>query len=468
MIIKDYVCEAGKKISGKETSSTKFESYNEDFVDFLDHQYILVLDGSSGLGPKFENGFGGKSSAAQWFVQKFAAAVKRNIDGLISTDVLLKRCIREVKTEYYEIIEKLQEGSASSDCDATNSQRIMEPSASMALVRKIDGEVEVTFLGDITIGVKTQDGRISVIERGDVEVCDNKVLDLIGVKKKNSPERHVSDIMKDDDVQKLLVENRGRMNNGRDDGYLILGFDESVIDRAVQEAKKYDDVYDPDATGTKASKIINSMLIMSDGFAAHYQKYGRSRGELESLWRRADYEKLKYIYKDLRREEERDPYCDKYPRFKKSDDASAVNVHFLSRFYVDEREKQKTNLNVHFHRFKGRIHTARMYLGITKPAIVTMLVAPFALYDFITGRLFADRAIEDALKENELTNQSLIRFNWLGVMIFGISLIYLVISIVTKYRKSAGNTAIVSRKEIREAVQKDLLPSDIEKKTDIQ
>lgn len=480
MIIKDYVCEAGRKISRKESSKTGFGSYNEDFVEYRDHQYVLVLDGSSGLGPKPEKGFGGKSSPAQWFVQAFAEAVKRNIDGLIPTEKLLKRCIDEVKTEYDKVIETLNGVSAEKQSDENGEKQnsgeiraeaasgrngeIMEPSASMALVRKIDGIIEVTVLGDITVGVKTQDGRIRVIERGDVEACDNKVIELINVKKKKTPKRHVSEIVKDADVRALLEENRSRMNSGREDGYLILGFDKRAIELATQESITFIDAYAPNATDAEAAKIIDSMLIMSDGFASHYKKYGRSLGKIESLWLRADFDRLKYIYKDLRREEKGDPYCDKYPRFKKSDDASAVHVHFMSRFYVEDREKQKTTLNVKFFRLKGRVHTARMYLGITRPAVVTLLSVPFALYDFFTGKLFADKAIEDKLMENASSTQSLIHFNWLGVMIFGIALVYLIVSIILKYRKSAGTTVIVDRNEIRESVLEGLRPGDKEEK----
>lgn len=63
-------------------------------------------------------------------------------------------------------------------------------------------------------------------------------------------------------------------------------------------------------------------LLMSDGFAALSDKYGRY--SYDGLIRSACGEGLESLYGELRQVEEADPDCTKKPRFKKSDDATAV------------------------------------------------------------------------------------------------------------------------------------------------
>ena len=84
----------------KYSDGAGFESYNEDLVAYRDHQYVLVLDGSSGLDKDADVDFGEYCSSAQWFVHKFAEAIKENIDEMIPTVDLLKGCVREVREQY--------------------------------------------------------------------------------------------------------------------------------------------------------------------------------------------------------------------------------------------------------------------------------------------------------------------------------------------------------------------------------
>lgn len=464
MLIKDYYCEAGRKSGPDKSDDGEVKSYNEDFVAYRDHQYVLVLDGSSGLDKEAGVEYDGYNSSAQWFVQKFALTLRERIDEMIPTTELLKGCIREVKEAYQGLLKTDQKSEAA----------VIEPSASLALVRKLDGKIEVTLLGDITVGVRTHDGEVKVLEQTDVARYDNKVIELIGKKKK--PGHHVCDIVNDDEVQKLLRENRNRKNTP--DGYWILGLDEEAVDHALVET--FIDRYIPDAPGELAGRIIDSMLILSDGFADYYKKYKKDyvrarenylrsveayksemdkTGGMDVLWNRAECDNLRNICRDLRRWEEQDAYCDRYPRFKKSDDASAVLVHFLSRSYVEDHEKQKISFNVRRHRVLGKIQAAWMYLGITKPAIIAALAVPFTIYDFLREKLISAPSVKDTSSDTTFS------FYWLGVVIFIVAVVYMILSIRRKYRRSAFGTAVISRSEIREKVQKDLKPSEAESKS---
>lgn len=466
MLIKNYCCEAGRRKGSKYSDGAGVESYNEDLVAYRDHQYVLVLDGSSGLDKDADVDFGEYCSSAQWFVHKFAEAIKENIDEMIPTVDLLKGCVREVREQYCGLF----------GGDREKMERLIEPSASLALVRKLDDKVEVTVLGDISVGVRTLDGRVKLLEQTAVAGLDNQVIDLI--KERKTPGRHVCDIVKDEEVRKLLRENRSLKNTP--DGYWILGFDEEAVDHALVET--YIDRGITGATGELGGKIIDSMLILSDGFADYYKRYKqdyvRAReaylrsvgapedqldktGGMDILWNRAEVDSLDNICKDLRRYEERDACCDRYPRFKKSDDASAVLIHFLSRSYVEDHEKLKISFNVRRKRAQGRVQTAWMYLGITKPAVIAALAVPFTIYDFFREKLVSAPSVKDTLA-GDASGDTTFRFYWLGVVIFCVAVVYMILSIVRKYRRSAFGTAVISRGEIKDKVQDGLKPSKTE------
>ena len=65
-------------------------------------------------------------------------------------------------------------------------------------------------LGDISVGVRTLDGRVKLLEQIAVARLDNQVIDLI--KERQTPGRHVCDIVKDEEVQTLLCKNRSLQN----------------------------------------------------------------------------------------------------------------------------------------------------------------------------------------------------------------------------------------------------------------
>lgn len=166
MQVKKKLCEAGKKLNKE---CVQFNSYNEDLIQYSNYNYVLVLDGSTGLGNKCVPDDGRYSTMAQWFVSRFAKLIDENIDSIIPTEDLIKECIRTIRKEYDAMV--TIDSSLSLE-----EQRLLQPSASIALIRKIDNEIEVFSLGDLTILIKTCDGEIREFGKCNVEALDELVV----------------------------------------------------------------------------------------------------------------------------------------------------------------------------------------------------------------------------------------------------------------------------------------------------
>ncbi len=72
-------------------------------------------------------------------------------------------------------------------------------------------------------------------------------------------------------------------------------------------------------------------------------------------------------------------------------------------------------------------------------------------------------SVKDTL-DSDVSGDITFRFYGLGAVIFCVAVFYMMLSIVRKYRRSAFGTAVISRKEIKDKVQKNLKPSETEQK----
>jgi len=71
---------------------------------------------------------------------------------------------------------------------------------------------------------------------------------------------------------------------------------------------------------------ISKALFMTDGFFAIHSSYNYF--SIKDLISFTDMKGLEKVYKILRDIEEEDKECNRYPRFKKSDDASAIYIKY--------------------------------------------------------------------------------------------------------------------------------------------
>lgn len=267
---------------------------NEDIANINKHG-AWILDGATGLNGK---NLIDKDSDAKWYVKQWDEYVNKNFH---RTDIDLKRIVKEginvVKDKYYN---RIKEKSVKS---------LDLPSSSIVLIRWIKDTLEYFILGDCTLIIKSNN-KLNVIKDDSVTRLDNKVFRAMDeIMKKEG--KTLSEAKKE--VNNLIVSNRLLKNTN--EGYWILGFDTEAVDRGL-----YGKI--PFSSDTK-------LLMASDGFSAITDRYNYI--DMENLIHEAQNKGLDNLCRKLRQIEEEDSSGDKYPRFKKNDDASAIYIELMNR-----------------------------------------------------------------------------------------------------------------------------------------
>jgi serine/threonine protein phosphatase PrpC len=267
---------------------------NEDVAN-INKYGAWILDGATGLNGK---NLIDKDSDAKWYVRQWDEYVNKNFH---KTDINLKRIVKEginvIKDKYYKKVKD------------KNIKALDLPSSSIVLTRWIEDYLEYFILGDCTLIIENNN-KLNVIKDDSVTKLDNKVFEAM------------DNIMKKEDktflearkeVNDLIIENRLLKNTN--EGYWILGFDTEAADRALYGKIRLN----------KDMKV----LIASDGFSAITDRYNYI--DIENLIYETQNKGLDSICKKLREIEEEDSSGDKYPRFKKNDDASAIYVELINK-----------------------------------------------------------------------------------------------------------------------------------------
>jgi hypothetical protein len=178
------------------------------------------------------------------------------------------------------------------------------PSAAMALVQSDGTHIRCANFADCRLALLSDDGEVTIL--GDHHL-DREAASKARTASLLSQIGEGADPFASPDIMRFL--RRARDYQNREDGYWILGLDP----RAVDFMRSWTIPLTKPMTG----------LLMSDGFAALAYDYKRLTPE--NLVLRARDEGLAAIVGELRRvEREDDPHMRLYPRFKASDDATAV------------------------------------------------------------------------------------------------------------------------------------------------
>jgi hypothetical protein len=271
--------------------------WNEDFVVYHDYNYALILDGATGLEKDILNKDELSQTDAIWFVRRFAYYVEQYIDSSIEVKELVKKCINKVKKDYEELVK-----------EDRFKDPLYEPSASMALVKRTKEHMELLMMGDISLLLRNPMGEVSHIHDEAVSRLDDYVISEL-VKLSQNLNKNIIDVIKEDKIQALLKANRLKKN--QKDGYCILGMDENAVVSGMyynfEEAE------------------FAEMLFCSDGFMAYYDKYHLCP-EAEEMLKLVENHKMEWMMDKIRSVETKDKDCNEYPRFKQSDDATAILI----------------------------------------------------------------------------------------------------------------------------------------------
>ncbi len=243
---------------------------NEDLT-WVERDLLALLDGSTSLVPT--------ELDARWFTRSFVEGMKKHPGEELTARV-------NHALEYTE--ELYRKSGLNADAD-------YYPSAAGIFVQEREGRLEILAVGDCTGLFFLDDGSVMTVTEDTVKRLDDGVLDYcreVGARE----EKTVAEMVKTEEVRRLLLQNRRKMN--RPDGYRILAV-------GMQPCEESDLIRLP-------VEKVRRIVLHSDGFDAVQD--GLLEPELS----------LERLYERLRRLEAQDPDFEQMPRFKPGDDASAL------------------------------------------------------------------------------------------------------------------------------------------------
>jgi hypothetical protein len=341
---------------------------NEDACIYKNDSYVLVLDGSTGLGDNIIKPAEGDDwrTDAQWFVQTFCALVKRHMDNFMPIRELVRACIAELAELYWARVPE-------------ETGRLNQPSASMALVKRTGDDIEVLAIGDLTVLIENDKGEIDNLTDSTVSDMDDQVIEQMAAESR-ARKISVKEAGQLTPIRERLKQNRMRKNT--EGGYWVLGLEPSAVEHCAHRSVPIDS--------------LKRILICSDGFAA-YTRYELPKGsEPEQLLDEMIKKSPEAMLRKIRAAERADPDLNRYPRFKMSDDATAV---LIANEKPLERRKDSLFLktNVVWHRFKGKWQSNLMTFGIKKAYKATVIAALSAAAKLIYDILQSDLAKLDGV-----------------------------------------------------------------------
>jgi len=265
------------------TSAGKKNKVNEDII-IIENNYYLILDGATGLG---KQNIPNCQSDAQWFVEQFKKYFKKNISKFEIIEKIIFNTLKNIEDLYLEIVSDLP------------SEKYQYPSAGMILAHKhkID-YMDFYRLGDCEAFVKSNDKIKKVFNSSYLSELDNysikKMQEYIkaGFSTKEARKR----------IMYILQNNRNKMNVKN--GYWVLSIIKSDIQNIIEHIEKI----------TIPIKHNDLILLASDGYSALMDRYGKNIFQFN----------LKDELNIIRNIENDDNNLVKYPRLKKSDDATAL------------------------------------------------------------------------------------------------------------------------------------------------
>lgn len=294
MKVKDKIWQTGG------IKNEKGRMINEDGVinfKVKTYQYTILMDGASGLGKN--NQISKNYTSAEWYVKFMLQKLQALF--LESPKKSIPETVKEAIEEATKEINKFE-----------NKNNIIleeyeKPSASLIILREDGVTTEIYSLGDAEVIIGYKEGKIQQVENPNqkaVQTNDSKVLDRM---KEIAEQKgcNLIETKKEEEIKRQLQANRTKKNSNQEGGYWVCGTNIEATKHGV--------------TIQLDNEQIDGIILASDGF--EYDLLGLGAKEVYKLI----YDKgADFVVRKLRDIEERDKGCNKWPRFKKSDDISLV------------------------------------------------------------------------------------------------------------------------------------------------
>ena len=305
MKIKGNLCESG----GKKLPNGRF--VNEDGLITFEsklgdtkYDFIILMDGATGLGKDHQivEGY----TSAEWYV-KYLMGILKKIFTVKPT------CKLEAAVEI-SILKAIEKISNYEKKNGITLEEYQKPSAGLSLLRTDGKTTDIYLIGDTQALVAYKDGRVVPLDNPNqraLQKLDKSVLDRM-VELAKERNCNVLDTRTDDEIEKMLQVNRAKKNSNAPDGYWVCGTTEGTAKHGV--------------TIRLNNNEISGFLLASDGF--DFSVLGLDEEELYKLITEKG---TKVVSELIRKKQEQDPMCNKFPRFKKGDDLTVVHFDYLER-----------------------------------------------------------------------------------------------------------------------------------------
>jgi hypothetical protein len=260
------------------TGATNPSGKNEDWMA-CSSDLVVVLDGATVRTKS------GCSHGPSWFARKLGAAI-------IGHGASLSRSLTDILTEAIEDVAALHIGT----CDLTDPAA---PSAAVAIVRVEEDVIRYLTLGDVTI----------VADKGDeiVAITDNRVSATATAERHEADGFLIGSAEKTEAMARMKTAELAAKN--REGGYWIAGSDPTAVEHAI--------------TGMWPTSSIRRLAVLTDG-AARYVTMFRPDLSWRAVLDILEHNGPTRLIEDVRLLEHNDPEGRRYPRNKKSDDATVV------------------------------------------------------------------------------------------------------------------------------------------------
>ena len=273
----------------KQTFTKAGTNRNEDTV-FANNFFGFVIDGATGLAGKTVSPC---ESDAQWFALALAERLKFDLMNPKDIRTILTKILKEVNNDFNSF-------------DGAENVPI-KPSAGIAIYRIVGDFVEYFVLGDCSILFKTNDGNIFHYHCTDLEPLDKANIALM---QKRAIENGIDVI----DAFPLIMDELQYVRNlkNKENGYYILSDDIEAVKHGIY--------------GVIEKNKIQDILLTTDGFSQIFDVFNAyNKAELFEALKTKN---LEDIYAELYALQEQDKKCNKHPRFKTRDDATAAHIEF--------------------------------------------------------------------------------------------------------------------------------------------
>lgn len=278
-----------KKLKGNKLSACnliyktrKSHYYNEDRF-FIGKDYVLVLDGATGLLP---------SKLYPTSGANFASYIKSHLPkNYILLDEKLENISKEFYLKYFNGVDDMA----------------ILPSAGMVIANLNQDKVNLAYIGDCEIAVEYKDDSFQLFMQKELSQLDKKAINLMEEYSKN---HNVSLFQARKDKNDILIQNRRLAN--KENGYNVYSC--SSLGK-----------FNFSKTSLDISNI-KAIYLYTDGFASLWDTFKIYPSYVQCLKTIINQESLDLLFNKIEQIAYQDTKLNKYPRFKVIDDITFVKI----------------------------------------------------------------------------------------------------------------------------------------------